>query len=686
MSFLYAAAIFLGAFLLFLVQPILARVILPWFGGVPAIWTTCMLFFQVALLGGYAYANASMQRLGARRGATVHLVLLACTLPFLPILPGAGWKPVDGDHPVTGILLLLTAVIGVPYLVLSATAPLLQAWLAEESKAGSSPYWLYAVSNGGSMLGLLVYPFVVEPWLSVSQQTTLWSWGFVAFLAAVAVLALRRRNHAGNTAGSTAPTVAHAAEPAPGLGRKLLWLGLPATAVILLLATTHEMCQEIAVIPFLWILPLAIYLLTMVLCFADDRVYFRPVFRGLLFAGLTAIGWELTKGTELGPVKGIGYLSGGLFALCMVCHGELVKLKPHPSRLTQYYLLISAGGALGGCFAGVVGPNWIPLPFELQIGMVLCVALAGLAAFVDEKAAPVRTLSKVATLGVAFAAVTVVLIVLLTQAIDHARKYRRLERNFYGVLKVRDYDAVDDDPQRRVLVNGGTKHGQQLLLGEYRREPTTYYGRRSGVGRAIQEFRRSEHQHVGVIGLGVGTIAAFGREGDRYRFYEINPRVVDLAREEFSYLGDCRAEVTIVPGDARLSLEREAPQAFDVLAVDAFSSDAIPVHLLTREALELYFRHLRADGILAIHISNRNLDLEPVVFAGADLLGKLAIEITDMEIWDRGVLSSDWILVTGNQGFVDQPVIKGDTEPRNPLPPDFRPWTDDFSNLFSVLK
>lgn len=682
MTPLYPCAIFLGAFLVFLVQPILARAILPWFGGAPAIWTTCMLFFQTVLLFGYAYAAAAIRRLSPRRNSELHLALLALTFVFLPILPNAYWKHGAAGDPTLRILGLLFATVGLPYLVLASTAPMLQAWVAADAPKGRSPYRLYALSNTGSMLALVGYPIFIEPYLTVPQQAQVWSLAYGVFVALTAVLAWKRRSAAPPaTADSSDPPA-----PPPTLWLRSLWVSLSAVAVVLLLSVTNQMCQEVAVVPFLWVLPLTLYLLSMILCFGSEEIYSRAWFRGLLFPALAGIDWVIANTIAVGPYRGVGLLSLGLFVCCMVCHGELVRLKPHPSRLTTFYLMISLGGALGGLYVSVLAPRLIPFPFELQVGMVACLILAALAAHADP-AAESRPLLRHTYLGISIAAALGIAGWLAYQSHDLFSKYQLVARNFYGVLKVKDYLRTEDSPPLRVLVNGITTHGEQILDPTRRREPTSYYAHESGVGIAIEQHKRDGPQRVGVIGLGAGTIAAFGRRGDSYTFFEINPLVERVSRSEFHFLNDCEAEVKVVLGDARISLESaETPFGFDILAVDAFSSDSIPVHLLTREAVELYFRHLAPDGILAVHISNRNLNLEPVVQSIAKALSKEAMRVGNSEDDTRAVMSSDWILVTADAEFFHAPHVQDSVKELEAPEEGFRLWTDDFSNLFKILK
>jgi SAM-dependent methyltransferase len=430
----------------------------------------------------------------------------------------------------------------------------------------------------------------------------------------------------------------------------------------------------VAAIPFLWILPLALYLLSFILCFDSEIWYRRRVFSGLLAVALGGMCYALTQweGSETVKVV-IPLFSAGLFICCMFCHGELARLKPHSRYLTSFYLMISLGGALGGLFVGWLAPRLFHGYFELPVGIFACTLLA-LVVFRDQKQ----------WMFMAWAALAVtVLVFLALKERDTAAGARVMVRNFYGGLRVTDSGDLRKEDATRTLVHGTITHGLQFLAPASRRLPTTYYGRQSGVGLAIENCRHSG-ERVGVIGLGVGTLACYGQPGDYYRFYEINPLVIDVARREFTYLRDSPAQVDVVLGDARLSLEREPSQNFDVLAVDAFSSDSIPVHLLTREAFQLYFHHLKPQGVLAVHISNTHLDLAPVVQSEAAALHKEAL-LFDTEDDEQEVYGATWVLLAGQKEVMQKPAFRDAGTPLKPRP-SLRLWTDDYSNLFQILK
>lgn len=668
---IYAATIFLSSFLLFLVQPLIARLILPWFGGSAAVWTTCMLFFQVLLLAGYAYAHFLERSVrGGRLQPLVHTVLLLAAVALLPIAPSDAWKPAGDDEPISRILLLLGASVGLPYFLVASTSPLLQAWFAR-ARPGEDPYRLFAISNLASLVALLGYPFVVEPFLAAGQQVQGWSWLFAGFAVLCAVVAWR------TPAGEAA---ARERADASALSRTtiVLWLALSATGSVLLLAVTNHLTQNVAAVPLLWLLPLTLYLASFIIAF-DGRNWYRPqVLWPLVLASLGAMAW-LVADTDyhFNLAVQLGVFLPGLFLACLFCHGELYRMRPSPRHLTAFYLIVSAGGALGGLLVAVVAPFAFNAYYELGIGLVVVGLLAAL---------------RFAALGrvPGFVSLAVLLGATAAAAYDGLRYHedvRLSERGFYGVLRVKEYGSPGDPGHLRRLVHGAIMHGEQYMDDARRGIPTTYYTETSGIAAAI-ESRGQRPLRVGVIGLGTGTIAAYGKKGDVYRFYDVDPRVMDIARHEFTYLADSQAEIELALGDARLTLEREAPQRFDVLAVDAFSSDAIPVHLITKEALGVYLRHVRPDGIVAFHVSNRFLDLIPVVARLAKEHGAHAVLVNDdPDDEDDSLRSrSDWVLVSRDASALRQPaIVDAGAEPAEDRP-EWRTWSDDYSNLVQILK
>jgi SAM-dependent methyltransferase len=668
---IYAATIFLSSFLLFLVQPLIARLILPWFGGSAAVWTTCMLFFQALLLAGYAYAHLVERKLPrSRLQPLLHTALLAAAVAMLPIAPSEAWKPAGDEEPISRILLLLAASAGLPYLLVASTSPLLQAWFAR-ARPGANPYRLFAVSNLASLIALVGYPFLFEPFLAAGDQVRLWSWLFGAFAVLCALVAWR-------TPRREPVELEAAAEPVRA--RQIaLWLALSATGSVLLLAVTNHLTQNVAAVPLLWLAPLTLYLVTFIIAF-EGRNWYRPqLLWPFVLVWLAGMAWILVDADyhyDL-PLQ-LGMFLPGLLLGCLFCHGEIYRLRPAPQHLTKFYLIVSAGGALGGLLVAVVAPLAFDAYYELGIGMTVLALLAALRFLELGRLQSVAALAVL--MGVAACAAY--------DAFHYHRDVRVSERGFYGVLRVKEYGSPGEPSHLRRLVHGTIMHGEQYLHGERRRFITTYYQETSGIGLALKSRQERGPLRVGVIGLGTGTIAAYGRPGDVYRFYDIDARVVNIARREFTFLGDSAAKIEIALGDARLTLEREPPQAFDVLAVDAFSSDAIPVHLITREALGIYLRHVKPDGIVAFHVSNRFLDLIPVVARLAKEISAHAVLVTDdPDDEDESLRSrTDWVLVSRDPDALEREAIVRGGAQAVPDQPRLRTWTDDYSNLIQILK
>lgn len=668
---LYAITIFLSSFLLFLVQPLIARLILPWFGGTAAVWTTCMLFFQCILLAGYAYAHATSAKLGPRGQAILHTILLAAAAATLPILPDPSWKPEGGGEPISRILLLLTATVGLPYLLISSTSPLVQAWFSR-ARPGANPYRLFAVSNFASLLALVGYPLFVEPNLTNGQQVYGWSWMFAGFAVLCSALAWTAAKAQPGALANASAVVADA----PALrGREIaLWLALSATGSVILLAVTNHITQNIAAIPLLWLAPLTLYLLTFILCFEGQGLYRQAWWWPVVLAAVGAMAWLLVEPDhQFDLYVQLGVFLTGLFIACMFCHGELYRLRPANRHLTAFYLWVSVGGALGGLFVAVVAPLAFKAYYELGIGLAACALLAAIV---------YRSLNRIA-LGA-----SLVLLLGTTGAVTYDaikfQDYARLTvRNFYGVLRVKEYGTEGEEDHLRRLLHGTIMHGEQYMNGPKRQELTSYYQVTSGIGKAIASKQAGGPIRVGVVGLGTGTLAGYGRKGDFYKFYDINPAVVTIARSDFKYLGDSEAKIEVALGDARLTLERDAPEKFDVLAVDAFSSDSIPVHLITREALAVYLRHMKPGGIIAFHVSNRFLNLGPVVGQLARISGAHAVSVYEKGEEDR--TQSDWVLVSLDRKALEDKVIKDVSEPVEERPL-WRLWTDDYNNLVQILK
>ena len=748
--FVFGAAICVGAFLLFEVQLILGKYILPWFGGMPSVWTTCMLVFQVLLLLGYLYAHALTTLVPRKIQNAIHLALLGVSLAVLvwlafrwktPITPGVDWKPSPTDTPTWKIVQLLIASVALPFFLLSTTGPLVQKWFSR-ANPGVSPYRLYALSNVGSLLGLLTYPFLIEPSLTIRVQAWVWCAGYALFVGSCV-----RCSRLGAPGEDASSEMAHD-QPAqnPGNSIRLLWVGLPACASVMLLATTNVISQQVAVIPFLWVIPLCLYLGSFILCFESPRWYRRSVYQPgfLLLAGLTC--WLLLQGPAASVSLQLIVYPALLFVSCMISHGELVRIKPGVQHLTQFYVLISLGGALGGLFTGLLAPHIFTGLWEFHTGIVassifLLLALAhdreswwhqtprwlpsALLAAVAVLAIPVLQtfllqgsqqllygLIAIALLGTGYAlyaaffpkrvapshpfvtraapviALSILAFALYVDVNLKPEDVRLRSRNFYGMISVvRETSPLGP---YYYLRNRMTNHGLQFVDPRFSLVATGYYGPDSGISKLLVSQPRP--MRVGVIGLGIGTLSAYGRSGDYFRFYEINPAVISLAYGPsafFTYMKNSQAKTDVVLGDARLCLEREAStgqfQKFDVLIIDAFSGDAIPTHLLTKDAFEVYLQHLRSpDSVIALHISNLSLDLAPVVSGLAHRFNLWSTRIHHPE--SRAFSAkTDWVLLSPNLTRLQDPIITAvgaplDFDARTPL------WTDDYSNLLRVVR
>ena len=788
MAWWSALTIFVSAFLLFQVQPVISKTILPWFGGSPAVWTTCVLFFQLVLLAGYAYADWLIQRVPARRKGLIHLGVIVLAVLTLPITPSDYWKPLDGNWPALRILVLLAAKVGAPFFLASTTGPLVQAWFSQ-LYPGTSPYRLYALSNVGSLAALLSYPFLFESWLTVNTQGLLWSLGFVVFAGLIGYLAITMWKKAmpadaepiepAEVGGLTVPREPEPVAPAkkeakpaddapPSWWLRLGWLGLAALGTTALLAVTNHLSQDIAVVPFMWVIPLSLYLLSFIICFDRELWYQRKLWAPLT---ILLIGWMITtfnyenidefaeyiqkpitpevaageKSAQLFPITlsnindatvfpaigWIGEATNGvlnyvftrsgldqsgwksdlnlhtttenftehvivlsaawvllLFFICMVCHGELVKSKPQPKYLTNFYLSISAGGAAGGLFVAMLAPLLFKLHFELSLS-ILCGFLVGCVALANDGRHTWLKGREVLQWSAAFFIVGALLLLAKGTVEGVGEGVVAIERNFYGTVKVQTLeDEEDPTGSGLALYNGRIWHGFQYTEPSRRMEPTTYYINNTGAALAVNRHpRRDETLRVGVIGLGTGTMAVHARDGDVFRFYEIDEKIERIARQHFTYLEESKAEVIL--GDARISMEREADQNYDVIVLDAFSGDAIPAHLLTDEAFAMYHRHLRRDGdtpmgIVAVHISNRYLDLEPVVAAIANKHGYKTLLFHTEEGFSASDTGSDWVLVTQNVEFLSDSVV---ASLGKPLKPKFELlWTDQRTSLLPILQ
>ena len=673
---LYGLTIFLAAFLLFAVEPMAAKRLLPALGGSSAVWITCLVFFQTVLLLGYMYAHGL-----ARRSipAAIHIALLVAAALLLlipqPNLAGAA------AHPLTAIFAALGRTIGLPFLLLASTSPLLQFWYARQ-QGTAIPWRFFALSNAGSLLALLLYPSVIETHLALSAQRAAWSVGFALYAVLCGILASRARGAAATPESSAPAPATESPTPgtAPSARTKLLWFFLPAAAAIQLCAVTQHISQNIAAIPLLWILPLAAYLLTFIVAFEAPRLYSPWLIGRLLIVMLASLAFFLRK-TDVGlPILlTIGFFLAEMFLACLFCHGETYRLRPsNPSQSTLFYLLIAAGGAAGSIFVGIVCPLVFDANYDIAVAFFITAAAAVLAAWPQGLGERI--------LWTCIAALTLVIVVLLHLAYAQSLL---VERNFYGVLRVTESHTPPQALTVRTLSHGSITHGKQWFAPEFRRTPTTYYAEDSGIGLALRFCCPSANamprpRRIGVVGLGAGTLAAYGQPGDTFRFYEINPQVAPIAENLFTFLRDSPAQNAIVDGDARLSLAADPPQQFDVLAIDAFSGDAIPMHLLTTQAMAIYQRQLAPGGILAFHVSNQFLDLAPEVAALAASAGMDARLIDSPANDAVGESRALWVLVTRNEAFFAQP----DLAIAEPIPPHpgLRAWTDDNSSLLPILR
>jgi hypothetical protein len=678
-AILYSLAIFLSSTLLFLVEPMEGKRLLPLLGGSSSVWITCLVFFQTALLAGYLCAHGISTRLRPRRQTIVYGVLLLVSLAQVvrSLKPDLHASTV---HPIDSVLWLLTVLIGLPFLALSATNPLLQAWYArgtdETGNAPAPPYKLFALSNLGSLLALVSYPALVEPYFSLHAQTVAWSIGFLVFVLVCGAISSRsgKIEKIATTIPSALPGKDPVSDRPPTSNEKMLWLFASACGALLLSAVTNHLSQNIAAIPLLWIIPLTIYLLTFVIAF-DGRFYFRWPMAGFLAVALLSVGYEIVNPDVTLPVIiAVPFFCLSLFIACLFCHGELYRRRPGPHYATQYYLFIAAGGALGSMFVGVLAPLVFTGSYELAWGLVYMAALAAALMWKDHWALRLFWIAA----GIALLSVVVL------QQRHYSDSAIVQVRNFYGTLRVTE-ESTPEAGMFRTLIHGNIQHGSQYFgSDEFRHDPTTYYTHLSGIGMTLDYCCTGRPKRMGAVGLGAGTLAAYGKTGDVFRFYEINPEDEVIARNVFTYLRDSKAKIEIVHGDARLSMEAEPPQQYDVIAVDAFSGDAIPVHLLTAEAIQLYQRHLSPGGVIAFHISNQYLNLAPVLKQQADHAGLKAVLVSSADDPDEGAFAADWVLVTSNDAFLAIPEISIFTKQIN-LRPDLKLWTDDYSSLLPIL-
>ncbi len=676
----FVATIFLSACLIFFIQPMVGKRVLPWFGGAPGVWTLCLAFYQSALFAGYAWAHLVIRGMTPRVQLAAQGALVGAALLAPSVLPERAALPETDASPEASILGLLLRHVLLPFMVLASTGPLVQAWFAQRYPE-RSPYPLYAVSNLGSMLALFVYPFLVEPRLGLLDTGRAWESAFVVvglLVLSTGALALRSNAHKRAATPTGAPPASRvgAAGPDEGDGAPVsggqvaLWLALSGGAVVILNGLTNRLCLDIASVPFLWILPLATYLLSFVFAFSSDRAYHRGLFFSLALALLVLSVYQLygSGQSNTDPHSGLTvafhsltgiilFYTALLFVVCMILHGELHRLRPPARSLTLFYLCVSGGGALGGLFVGIAAPRLFDGYVEFGVGLALCLLLAGWAAARERGGLGPSWRA----LGWApRAALLLGLALVGHEAFLSLRSHPfqiHQERNFFGVLRV--LEAGEGPSARRVMMHGTTLHGTQYLKGDWRGTPTSYFGQASPLATVMRTRPLKRSARVGIIGLGAGTIAAYARPGDRFVFYEIDPAVTRLAGESglFSYLADHAEEVEVRGGDGRLLLEAEQArgdrQDYDILIIDAFSGDAVPVHLLTREAFQIYRRTLARGGVIALHSSNRHFDLMPVIARASAELGLEHLLITSAAAPTWRTNPSAWAFLSESRPRLD---------------------------------
>jgi hypothetical protein len=677
----YAIVIFISAFLIFLVQPLIAKQILPWFGGSAAVWGTCLLFFQSALLAGYAYADVLTRYLSLKRQVLLHGVLLLVAALTMPIIANDSWRPLGNEEPILRILGLLLVTIGLPYFLLASTTPLIGAWYWRRFQT-SAPYRLFALSNFASLLALLGYPFLIEPWLG--NRETAWMWSVLFVIFAILCFALGRF-----TVNQSAPSLVDEANPNATQVKPisdphhriqptqwLRWVALSAIGSALLLGVSSHLTQNISSAPLLWVVPLSLYLITFIISFDHPRWYLRVIYLPLAIVLVPLMAW-LSDSLNLKLVTPI--YACGLFVVCMVCHGELARLKPHPSKLTTFYLSISIGGALGSLAMAVIAPLLFTGYFELYAALIAATIVAF---FI-----PIGQKSRDRWLAKGISGIVIVAVSALSWMgiQDYTLGVRFMERDFYGVVRTRDNSTGSDF---RSLIHGAIAHGGQLLAEELQMTPSSYYGPTSGYGRVFNSLPDTPKQ-VGVIGLGAGALAVYAKPGDHWVFYEISPSVVRAAEKDFTFLEKMKGTHEIVIGDGRLSLDRESPRQFDILAMDAFSGDSIPTHLITKEAMEIYMKHLKPNGVIVFQATNRFVDLLPVARNLADAHGLSIVLVTDSPEFETGpeywLAHTDQVIMTRNTALLNSDKIKSGAV-EIPKHKSFPMFTDDYINLLRLFK
>ncbi len=722
---LFSATLFLSALLLFSVQPIFAKMLLPLVGGAPAVWNTAMLFYQAALLAGYAYAHWASRSLPPKVHLASHLILLALPFIFLPFGIASDSAPVGSQSPVPWMLSTMLVGIGLPFFVVSSTGPLLQRWFSRTGDAAAAdPYFLYAASNLGSMLGLLGYPFLVEPSIRLSDQSKYWAFGYIGLVLCILGCGLALRKSSWLAGSSAVESAAEAEGEPPTWPRKLRWIALAFVPSSLMLGVTQFITTDVAAVPLLWVVPLALYLLTFTIVFAKRPLIPHVaslVLMPVTVAGLAAIIiLEIQKPT----LAIVGAHLVAFFFVAMVCHGEMAKDRPPVRFLTEFYLWMSIGGVLGGFFNAIVAPVVFPLVLEYPLALALAgclypgewrteikrkwafdivgplVMLGLLIGAVSLERAFGQTSSIQARQLLTTAACAGILLFIkrplrfgLAMAVMlgygnytwlNKRKIIHIERSFFGVSRV----EMTDGTKFHSLFHGTTLHGMQWQEPEHKLDPVSYYFPNGPIGVVLTHMNRPPGGHYAVVGLGSGTLVAYGREGESWTYYEIDPVVEKIARDPrfFTFVNEAKAKVQVKLGDARISLKASTDK-YDLLMLDAYSSDAVPIHLLTEEAVRIYIDHLTPTGMIAFHISNKHLNLEPVVHEICKKLGFESWQFRDLFITpeDRSMrkAASDWILAFRPGTDVKAIFANGTWEKTEP-DPSVGLWTDDFSSIWTV--
>lgn len=672
LTVVFASTIFLSAFLLFLVQPLVSKNLLPWFGGSASVWATCMVFFQVLLLAGYAYADVISKHLKVKNQVILHLALYAFCLLSFSVLADKENINLESENPTLTIVMVLLGTIGLAYFLLSSTGPLMQKWLTK-SNLNLNVYRFFSLSNLASLAALVSYPFLIEPYFSLTTQAQAWKFFFFIFSASITITGVAFLLTHDNSS-----QIMQDAQPVeknrPGIQQLMKWIGLSALGSWMLISVTNHITHDIAAIPMLWIAPLSIYLISFVLCFENDRWYSNKIFFPMVIAAVAIFSLDMGDWGFSNSVNGIPLYIGFLFIICMFAHGELASSRPSSEHLTRFYLMTSVGGALGGLLVGFGAPFILPAYYELGIGFL---AASWILYFLSIDSIRRKIASLILIIWTSF---------FLHQQINSSfEKSLSVSRNFYGTLKVVDEADESDKIKSRRLYDGNVNHGEQYLDADRRMLPTTYFGPDSGVGLLLGKAEQS--LKVGIIGLGAGVLATYGKPNDEFIFYEINPEVVRIAQKSFTFLKDAKSDIKIKIGDGRLLLEREPSNQFDIIILDAFSGGAVPTHLLTKEAYQIYLNHLKPNGVLAFNSTNHRINVPPLIKAVADDLNLTSTLIvhrvprTEMS----NLRSTKWSLVSRDPNAFRENYFKTNASDFEIIQ-GLEAWRDDFNNIFKIIK